>query len=155
MNSVGTYSVKVDNKGRLRLPSKLLKVLGDGGTHGHFFIARGVGKCLILHTEDAWTRETNKLLKLDRTIADNVIMIRAFHHGASEVNIDSADRISLSALQMKMMEIEDEVIITHFLDQVEIWAKDKYDNQENLEIDDYARKREAAFHPEKKTEKDE
>lgn len=152
MNPVGTYSVKIDNKGRMRLPSKLLKVLSDGGTQGHFYVARGVGKCLTLFTEDLWARETNKLLKLDRTIASNVIMIRAFHHGASEVTIDSADRISLSSLQMNMAEIEDEIIITYFLDQVEIWSKKNYDNQQNLVIDNYALIREAAFHPERKIE---
>lgn len=152
MNSVGTYSVKIDNKGRLRLPSKLLKVLYNGGTQGRFYIARGVGKCLKLFTEDLWTRETNKLMKLDRTIASNEIMVRAFFHGASEVNIDTADRISLNPLQMEMTEIEDEVVINHFLDTVEIWAKEKIITQQNLVIDDFALKREAAFHPEKKTE---
>ena len=152
MNSVGTYTVKIDNKGRLRLPSKLLKVLSNGGTHGHFYIARGVGKCLKLFTEDLWARETSKLMKLDRTIATNEIMIRAFFHGASQVSTDAADRISLNPLQMEMTEIKDEVVINHFLDTVEIWAKENIMTQQNLVIDDFALKREAAFHPEKKAE---
>ena len=51
-----------------------------------------------------------------------------------------------------MTEIKDEVVINHFLDTVEIWAKENIMTQQNLVIDHFALKREAAFHPEKKAE---
>lgn len=145
MNLVGTYPVKVDNKGRLRLPSKLLEKLGDGGTLGQFYIARGVGKCLTLYTEEQWAQETNKLGKLDLNVVSNLIMVRDFFHDATDPKLDSADRISLSQLQMEATEIEDDAVIYTFLNRMEIWSKENYKNRKTLEIDAFGLQREQAL----------
>ena len=145
MNLVGTYPVKVDNKGRMRLPSKLLEKLGDGGTHGQFYIARGVGKCLTLYTEEQWTKETNKLMKLDLNVTANLFMVRDFYHHANDPVLDSADRLNLTQLQLEAAEIKDEAIIYTFLNRIEIWSKENYKNKQTLVLDDFGKMREQAL----------
>ena len=142
---IGTYNVKVDNKGRLRLPSKLLEQIGDGGTQLTLYIARGVGKCLALFTEDEWERTTNKHEKLDLNVVSNLIMVRTFHRCASKVEPDSADRISLNPMQLQTAEIDDEVVIHTYMNRIEIWAKDKFMNNENLLADDFGLIQQAAL----------
>lgn len=145
MNLVGAYPVKIDNKGRLRLPSKLLEKLGEGAKLGQFYIARGVGRCLTLYTEEQWARETNKLEKLDLNVVSNLIMVRDFFHDATDPKLDSTDRILLSQMQLEATEIEDEAVIYTFLSRMEIWSKENYKNRKTLEIDAFGLQREKAL----------
>lgn len=127
------------------MPSKLIEKLGDGGKSGTFFIARGVGKCLNLYTEESWTRETNKLEKLDLNIQSNLIMVRDFFHDAAEAPLDSADRISLNSAQKEAIEAHDEIVIHTFLRRIEIWSKENYKNRRNLVEDTFGQMRENAL----------
>lgn len=127
------------------MPSKLLEKLGDEGKSGHFYIARGVGKCLSVYTESGWEKEALRLQSLDLNIQSNLMMVRDFFHDAAEASLDSADRISLTQMQRQTIELNDEAVIFTFLDRIEIWSKENYVNRRNLQGDDYGNKREEAL----------
>jgi len=48
---LGEYDCKIDAKGRLRMPSALLKQLGELESY-KFVVNRGFEKCLMLYPED-------------------------------------------------------------------------------------------------------
>ena len=50
---LGEYEVSLDAKGRFRLPSGLLKNLGDRDTL-KFVVNRGIGGCLTLYPKPVW-----------------------------------------------------------------------------------------------------
>lgn len=127
------------------MPSKLIEKLGEGGKSGRFFIARGVGKCLTIYTEELWIEELNELRKLDKTIQSNKLLVRNFSHSAAEVNLDSADRVSLTQMQRALAEIQDEAVIHTFMDDIEIWSKANYESGQNLVPDTFGELREKAF----------
>ena len=57
---LGEYPCKVDAKGRVRLPSALLKQLEDFGAY-KFVVNRGYKKYLVLYPEKVWGLKTNEL----------------------------------------------------------------------------------------------
>jgi len=96
MKLIGEYPVAIDNKGRLRLPTGLLKQLGDkpeGEAGYEFVLNRGFEKCLTLYPKPVWEQISARLSKLNRFNDRNRMFLRSIYLGASPVDTDSADRI--------------------------------------------------------------
>ena len=56
----GEYECSVDDKGRIKLPSALLRNVG-GNPPYKFFVNRGFEKCLMLYPEKVWDRIVDKV----------------------------------------------------------------------------------------------
>ena len=52
----GEYECSVDAKGRLRLPSGLLRQFGGSGSLS-FVVNRGFEKCIMLYPKEVWDRK--------------------------------------------------------------------------------------------------
>lgn len=77
---LGEYECKVDAKGRLRLPSLLLKQL-NGAEQAGFVMNRGFEKCLVLHPKHEWERITTELNELNLYVQKNRDFLRFFLEG--------------------------------------------------------------------------
>jgi MraZ protein len=129
VNLIGEYLVAIDNKGRLRLPTGLLKQIGekpDGDGAYAFVINRGFERCLTLYPKSVWEQITGRLSKLNRFNDRNRMFIRSFYLGASTVETDSADRILIQKALMDYASLEDQAILVSMEDRVEIWSPSLY-----------------------------
>ena len=128
LNLIGEYYIKVDAKGRVRLPSDLLTQLGlsSGGTHP-FVVAPGKGDYLKLHTESHWNEEVKQLMLLNRHNSKQYRLMQLRFRGARKVNLDSADRLNLPKHLMERYGIKDKIVISTFVDNMEIWAEDRFE----------------------------
>lgn len=133
---LGEYDCKIDAKGRMRLPSALIAQLEEKATQ-EFVLNRGLDQCIALYPADVWTRITEKVNQLNTYNAKNRAFVRRFYRGATHVSMDSADRILLSKRLLEYANIEKEAIVFAYNDQIEIWAKNKYDAFMNEESDDF------------------
>ena len=91
----GEYECKLDAKGRLRVPSPLLRQLGGKGPYT-FFVNRGFEKCLMVFPENVWERNLEMINKLNVYRKEDRNFIRYFFRGVSDVTTDNADRILVS-----------------------------------------------------------
>lgn len=89
---IGEFDGKIDAKGRVVIPVGLKKQLPDG-TSDHLVINRGFDKCLVIYTREDWENETQKLEGLDSFNKVDRQFIRIFNNGATEVGLDTANRI--------------------------------------------------------------
>ncbi len=121
----GNYEVKVDSKGRLRLPTNLLQQLPENGKT-HFILNKGMGKCLRLFPKTQWDSVTQEMNKFSYFRTDERNFLRAFYQLATQVEADSNDRILLSKRLMENVGITDEIVITAFHDVIEIWDSKTY-----------------------------
>lgn len=133
LNLIGEFPVAIDNKGRLRLPSSLLRQLpaptvGTGADpEGYeFVINRGFEKCLTLYPKPVWDDISARLNRLNRFNDRNRTFIRAFYLGAYTVVTDSADRILLQKPSMEYGGLDDEAILVAMDDRIEIWSPAEY-----------------------------
>ena len=122
----GEYECKVDAKGRLRLPTPLIRQMDGQGVYT-FVVSRGFDKCLMLYEKPVWHKMVEDMEKLSVYNRKERQFMRSFFGGASIIQLDSADRILLSKRQMDFAGIAKDVILTPLKDRIEIWSPDEYD----------------------------
>lgn len=134
---LGEYDCKIDDKGRMRLPSGLISQLGEQETYS-FVINRGFENCLMLYPEAVWERISEEVNQLNLYNKKNRDFVRYFYRGAAKVVMDSADRILVTKRLLEYAGIEKDVILSAYNDRIEIWAKDQYDTMLDEEPDDFS-----------------
>ena len=134
---LGEFECKIDNKGRMRLPSSLIRQLGTEGTHT-FVINRGLEKHLVIYPKKVWDVLVQKVNALNPYVKKNREFIRYFFRGATEVTIDGTDRILLTKRLLEYAGIEKNAILFAVNNKIEIWAKDKYDNNMDQEPENFS-----------------
>ena len=140
----GEYECKLDAKGRLRLPSQLLRqIVGDVSLL--FTVNRGFEKCLVLYPKDVWEEKAQEVNQLNTYIAKNRQFVRYFYRGATQVATDSADRILLPKSLLEHADIQKDVVLLAYNDQIEIWSKDRYEAMIDAEPEDFAALAEDVF----------
>ena len=126
-NFIGTYECRIDDKGRLKLPSSLVKQMGNFGD-GSFVVKRAVFQpCLEVYPMEAWEQLMSKLNKLNRFIKKNADFIRMFTAGVKIVQPDNAGRLQISKDLTLFATLRKEVVITSAGELFEIWDKDEYE----------------------------
>lgn len=128
---VGEYNCKVDVKGRVLLPSGLIRQLNTGEGDSRFVIRKNTYEpCLDLYPEAEWSnlvaRMKTKINPFNKKHAD---FLRDFLRGTAELNVDSSNRILLSKNLMDIAGIDkDIVLIANAIEgKIEVWDKTKYE----------------------------
>ena len=134
---IGEFECKIDAKGRMRMPTVLLKQLEESAEHG-FVINRGVEPCLMLYPKNVWEVISLKVNQLNQYIRKNREFIRYFYRGATEVSPDSADRILITKRLLEYAGIDKTAILLGINDRIEIWSKEKYDQMLAEEPEDFS-----------------
>lgn len=116
----------MDAKGRMKMPSQLLRQLGEAATHG-FVMNRGFEPCLVLYPKAEWERITAELDTLNPYDPKNRRFVRYFFRGATEMQADSADRILIPKKLHEYAAIDKDVIVFAYLNKIEIWSPTHYD----------------------------
>ena len=127
---IGKYSAKLDDKGRLFVPSKLRAELGEV-----FYVTLGVNcghRCLTVYTAEEWQRLSdnyNALSISQRAGATSLIFMNA-----AECAPDKQFRFSLTQFLLNYAGIDREVMIVGRAGQAEIWDVKEFAafGQENL-----------------------
>ena len=140
MQLIGEYTVALDEKGRLRIPSALLRQLGEkpDGEGYEFVINRGFEKCMTLYPKPVWDAIAEKLSRLNRFNQTNRAFVRSFYLGAYPVTTDSADRILLQKPSMDYAQISKEAVLVAMDDRIEIWSPEQYASVAAIESDNFA-----------------
>ncbi len=141
---LGEYDCKLDAKGRLKMPSALLKQIGGDGNL-KFVINRGYEKHLILYPIDVWEMKTKEINQLNINLDLQRRTIRYFYRGATELEVDSSERINLPGTLMEYASIDKDVVLFAYQNQIEVWSKDKYDEMIANEPENFAELAELNF----------
>ena len=119
---MGEYHQKIDDKGRLTIPSKLRYELGES-----FIVTRGLDNCLFIYPKEEWNQVISKYKELPNT-KDARNFMRFFLSGATEVNFDKQGRINISSPLISYAELKKECIIIGTGDRLEIWSSNNWND---------------------------
>ncbi|NNF33718.1 MAG: division/cell wall cluster transcriptional repressor MraZ [Saprospiraceae bacterium] len=134
----GEYECKMDAKGRVRLPTGLIKQIGSG-ENLIFTVNRGFENNLMLYPKDVWEAKTKEInQRLNNYNKKHRAFIRYFYRGASELVMDAADRVLLPKGLIEHAGLSKEVILFAYQEQIEIWSKDQYLAELSNEPDDFS-----------------
>jgi MraZ protein len=135
---IGEYDGKIDAKGRVVIPVGLKKQLPEGSDQ-QLVINRGFDKCLVVYTRTDWEKETLKLEGLDGFNKLDRQFIRLFNNGATEVGLDTANRLLIPKKLQVYAEIENDVVLYAYDNKIEIWSKKNYDGLMEIDPDDFSK----------------
>ena len=126
---MGEYNHTIDAKGRLIVPSKFREQLGN-----EFVVTKGLDGCLFVYSNEEWKHIEEKFREIPLTTKDARKFSRFFFAGAASCELDKQGRILLPANLREYAGIEKEVVSVGVLSRVEIWSKDRW--QDNGDYDD-------------------
>ena len=134
---LGEYQCRLDEKGRLRLPSSLLKQLGDADTY-ELVVNRGEDKNLNLYPKSVWDKASKKINKLNTFKKKNREFARFFYSGASELTTDSSERILIPKVLMEWASIKRDVVLFAYNNKIELWSAERYEALLDVDGDAYS-----------------
>ena len=135
---MGEYEHTLDAKGRISMPAKLRKDMGDT-----FILTKGLDGCLFAFSQEEWLNFETKLKALPLSDKNARNFVRFFLAGATECEIDKQGRFLIAGNLREFAGLEKEVVLIGVLNKIEIWSKQKwqeYSEKENNEADDIAEK---------------
>ena len=141
---LGEFDCKIDSKGRFRMPATLLKQFAELEELS-FVVNRAFEKCLVLRPRGEWDRITKELSKLNTLKKSNRDFVRYFNRGASEVMLDSAERLLVSKRLAEYAGFEKEIVLIAYFQKIEIWSKVAYESMMEEEPEDFAAFTESVF----------
>ena len=128
---MGEYNHTIDAKGRLIVPAKFREELGEA-----FVITNGNDGCLNIYTEEAWETFLGKL-KLLPNNRDTRSIVRKFVSQANRVEVDKQGRILIPTVLRDYAELDKDVVLAGAIDKIEVWNKNRWDAETNVDdIDD-------------------
>ncbi len=134
---LGEYEVRIDSKCRFVLPAGIKRQLGTQDRE-HFVVNRGFEKNLTLYPDSEWKAITQEINSLNLYNKKNREFVRYFFRGATEISIDSANRLLLPKSLIDYADIEKEIVLFAYGQRIEIWAKNVYNEMMSSEPDDFA-----------------
>ncbi len=135
---IGTYECKIDDKGRLKVPSSLIKQMENFDDKA-FVVKRSVFQsCLEVYPMTAWDKMMGKINKLNRFVKKNADFIRMFTAGVKTVELDNAGRLQISKDLTVFAGLHKDIVITGAGELFEIWDKEAYEKVISIDEADFA-----------------
>ena len=129
MRFMGTFTPKLDEKGRLFLPAKYRDVLAEG-----VVVTRGQENCLVVWPPEVFDREADRAAEKPLTNKANRGYHRMFFSAGDEVAPDKQGRIGIPAALREYAELEREVVVIGVRDRLEIWNPDAWRDYQEAEL---------------------
>ena len=131
---IGEYEHTIDAKGRLSMPSKLRRDMGEA-----FIVTKGLDGCLFAFSQDEWKNFETKLKSLPLSDKNARNFVRFFLAGATECEIDKQGRFLIPSNLREAGKLEKEAIIIGVGTRLEIWNKDVWTSKdEEISADEIA-----------------
>ena len=110
MRFTGNIDAKVDEKGRVFVPSSFRKILQKGDTNGLILRRDVFQHCLVLYPQNVWDAQVDAITArtnmFDRTGRD---ALRRFVAGAESITLDSGGRMLIPKRYLEDANIQNEV----------------------------------------------
>lgn len=129
MNFIGEYSAKIDDKGRIILPSAFKSLLPADDMR--FVVRKDIfDDCLEMLTFSEWEKRSEQIKsRLNFLKKEHASFWREFMRGNTVVTPDNKlGRISIPRKLLDAIGAEKEVIFAGNDHKIELWAREKYES---------------------------
>jgi MraZ protein len=112
----GTYTPRLDDKGRLFLPAKFRDELAEG-----LVVTRGQERCLYVWSMEEFTKLTERLRDTSVTNKSARDYVRMFFAGASDETPDRQGRITVPPMLRGYASLDRDCVVIGAMNRIEIW----------------------------------
>lgn len=121
----GKCSRKVDNKGRLFIPSEYREKLED-----KVVLLRTFENCISIYTFSIWKKNADKLAQLNDLVPENRALKDLWFGGAFTVEIDKQGRVAVPKDLRDTIGVVEEAIVVGSGNVIKIWEPKEYAEQD-------------------------
>jgi len=118
---MGTYTPKLDDKGRLFLPAKFRDRLAEG-----LVVTQGQENCLVVWPEDVFMQEAQRAQQTPMTQRGARDYARVLFAGAEQGTPDKQGRVSIPPLLRAYAGLDKDVVVIGVMDRIEIWDPQRW-----------------------------
>jgi MraZ protein len=112
----GTYTPRLDDKGRIFLPAKFRDELAEG-----LVVTRGQERCLYVWSLEEFGKLTERLREVPVTNKSARDYMRMFFAGASDETPDKQGRVTIPLMLRDYASLSKDCIVIGAMNRVEIW----------------------------------
>ncbi|GAA2895455.1 division/cell wall cluster transcriptional repressor MraZ [Pseudonocardia halophobica] len=134
---LGTYTPRLDDKGRLTLPAKFRDELRGG-----CMVTKGQDHCLYVFTREAFTEMATKVASAPLTSESARAFQRNLFAGTDEQNPDGQGRIAIAPELRRYAGLTKECVVIGAFTRVEIWDAQSWQEYQERHEEDYAKAQE-------------
>ncbi len=117
----GTYTPKLDDKGRLFLPAHFRKDLAEG-----LVVTRGQERCLTVWSMEDFNRLTERLRQAPITNKGTRDYVRMLFAAAQQEVPDKQGRITIPGQLREYASLQKDVMVIGAMNRVEIWDPESW-----------------------------
>lgn len=120
---LGTYTPKIDAKGRMALPAKFRSQLGQG-----LVMARGQERCVYLLPSDEFRRIASQIQRVSVGNKAAREYLRVFLSGAVDQQPDKQGRVLVPQMLRDYANLGSDVVVIGVGTRAELWNKDTWES---------------------------
>ncbi|QWC85621.1 division/cell wall cluster transcriptional repressor MraZ [Nocardioidaceae bacterium] len=117
----GTFTPRLDDKGRLILPAKFREGLGEG-----LVVTRGQERCLYVWSAEEFAQFTRQLQQAPMTVKGSRDFVRMLFAGASDEQPDKQGRITIPPMLRDYASLGRDCVVIGAMNRIEIWDADAW-----------------------------
>ena len=129
----GTYTPKLDDKGRLILPAKFREQLAGG-----LMVTRGQEHCLYVWPQDEIARITERLREAPVSNKATRDYVRMFASAASDETPDKQGRITIPTQLREWASLSKDVVVIGAMTRLEIWDETAWNSYSESHEESFA-----------------
>jgi len=130
---MGEYDHTIDAKGRMIMPAKFRDEIGE-----QFVLTLGLDGCLFAYSMKQWEEFLSDLNNLPGTKEARMFQ-RHFLANVAEAEMDKQGRVLIPPKLREKVGIDKEVTLVGMITRIEIWAKDRFAQDDMFDnVDDIA-----------------
>ena len=137
---LGTYTPKLDEKGRFFLPAKFREELDEG-----LVITRGQEHCLAVYPMSTFVEMTREIAKGSVSVKKVRDYQRMLAAGASDTAADKQGRVMVPPMLRRYAGLGKEIVIVGAITRLEIWDAAKWEEYSTAQEADFAQMTEEVF----------
>jgi MraZ protein len=130
---LGTYTPKLDDKGRLTLPAKFRDALAGG-----LMVTKSQDRSLAVYPRESFERMARRASTASRSDPEARAFLRYLAAGTDEQHPDAQGRITLSAEHRRYANLTKECVVTGSVDFLEIWDAQAWQKYQQAHEDDFS-----------------
>lgn len=132
MHFMGTYTPKLDEKGRLFLPAKFRNRLAEG-----LVVTQGQEQCLVVWPQDVFDAEADRVSSRPLTSKSARAYTRMLFSSGAEGALDKQGRMSIPPTLRDFADLDRDVVVIGARDRLEIWNPARWREYEQQALPEY------------------
>ena len=130
---LGTYTPKLDDKGRLTLPAKFRDALAGG-----LMVTKSQDRSLAVYPRETFEQVARRASSASRSDPEARAFLRYLAAGTDEQHPDAQGRITLSADHRRYANLTKDCVVTGSVDYLEIWDAQSWQDYQQAHEDDFS-----------------